>query len=181
LPSVPRAVGNGAAHDRDVARDGRPARRQIGRSLYVADAHGDVRAPTRAERGVRLARLRIDGHQVAVVRADEQALNPSVGPVAEVSRDEASVVRFAELVPFGVVHPPRLTCSGIQRNEESQARERIQNAVDHERRVLVARDAKDRARLLQIDFHGGPFPLHLQIVHVVGRDLIERRVLLRMG
>ena len=171
------AVGNGIADDDHVAGDKRAPGREVGPADRVADADHDVDLALDAELRVRLAGPRVNRDQPGVVGAEHQPLLRAVGPIGEAAMEEADVGGAARGVRLRIMHPPGLARGRVQRGDQPERGHRIQQPVDHERRVLVAPTAPGRVRSLQLPVGRRPAPCHFEIVDVVLRDLVERRVL----
>src|SRR5207249_10453876 len=72
-----------------------------------------VNAPLATERANRLARLRVQAHQIAVTGAKKDALIVTICPLGDAARHEAIVGWRSVLTCLGVVDPPSLACRGV--------------------------------------------------------------------
>ena len=168
-------VAHRLAHHDGVADDGRGAAPAVARALGEAGLQIDP--PVVAEVAVGLAGGGIERVEPLSPVGDDAPLG-AVGP-----EGDAAVPRAAEAGrPFieRLLHPDRLAGRRIPRLDEADRVRRVDDAVDHQRRravgVVVAEIRNDVENRL-VDRGAGP--RDLQLIHVAGIDLVERRVLRR--
>ena len=161
-----------AHHDR-VADDGRRAAPAVARALGQTGLQVDP--PVVAEIAERLAGGGIERVQPFAAVGDDAPLGP-VGP-----EGDAAVPRPAEAgrrLLERLLHPDGLAGRRIPGLDQADRVRRVDDAVDHQRRravrVAVA-EVRDDVEDRLVDRRAGPGDL--QLVHVAGIDLIERRVL----
>ena len=163
------------ADDERVAADERGGRPVV--RLEVRDALRQVDHAARAELAQRIARLRVERHEV-LAADDEDALVVArrVVPVAHAARGAAA--RPAGAVLERRVDPRGLAGGGIDGRRLPEVRAHEQAAADHERRGLQRRvELQLGVAVGQLVIHRAPAPGDAQVLHVAGADLVQRRVL----
>ena len=168
-------VAHRLAHDDRVAHDGRSAAPAVACSL--GQARLQIHPSVVAEVAKRLTGGGIERVQPLAPVGDDAPLGP-VGP-----EGDAAVPRPPEAgrpLLERLLHPDGLAGRRIPRFDQADGVRRVDDAVDHQRRravgVVVAEIRNDVENRL-VDRGAGP--RDLQLIHVAGIDLVERRVLRR--
>ena len=174
LPPVELIDGEDA-HDERVAADERSGRPVV--PLEVRDALRQVDHAACAELAQRIARLRVERHELlAADDEDPLVVALRVVPVAHAARRAAA--RPPGAVLERRVDPGGLPGGGIDGRRLSEVRAHEQAVADHQRRGLQRRvELQLGVAVGQLVIDRSPAPRDAQILHVVGADLVERRVL----
>ena len=189
VPGIGLAAGEAgvlddAADDDRVAGDGQGLRvREAGTVDRAAQRGAQVDGAVRAEVGVLLAGAGVERDEQQVVGGDEDAgvVARAVLPVGDAAVLPAHVGGPVQsIVGLRVVRPDELAGARVERRDLSERGAQVDHAVDHQRHRLerTGSDVLPFAGDLGLD--GPPAPGDLQVVEVLRRDLIQRRVL-RVG
>ena len=177
-----RSVGDPGAGDHHVAHDDRGrGDGVIADSFDEGEPFGEIDAPACAERRVELAGLCIHRDQVGVVRASEQPLDRTVGPVRKTAVKEPEIRRPAGLPRFRIELPDRLARAWVEGRDDAETGEGVHDTVRHQRRVLVGARLRLGVRRRDRVVGRAPSPRLAQLPDVCRIDLIERRVLRAAG
>ena len=134
-----RSVGDPGAGYHHVAHDDRcRGDGVIPDSFDEGEPFGEIDAPARAERGVELAGLSHHRDRVRVVSAGEQPLYGTVGPGRKTAVKEPEIVGRPAFHVSGSNCQYGLAGGGIDRRDDAETGERVQDAVRHQGRVLVS-------------------------------------------
>ena len=187
-----RLIGDGhRGHDDVVGDDGGRVDADPGMALVVhgapavaRDAGRQVDAAVVAEAARRLAGRGVDGQQVAVGGAVEDARLVAVGPVGQAADAVAAGVDGEPRSPdhVRVVDPADGAGARVERRGEPEGRDDVDDPVHHQRGGLHVENAEvlvNLAQRVEVECLVGrtPAPGDLQIVEVGRVDLIEARVL----
>src|SRR5688572_31049286 len=112
-----------------------------------------------------------------VVRPADETTALAVGPVGGSAVSEAEVGRPSQLPDLGIVLPERLTRRWIDSHINTKRRGCVEDAVHHDRRVLITRGPGHGIGLGNLVVWRAPAPGDLQLFDVGPRDLAKRRVL----
>ena len=164
---VRRTVADVRARDDHVLDDDRcGVDRVVALAFGVLELIDHVRLAVGPEGWIGLARLGVDRNQVRVVRAaDDPPLCP-IGPVGHAAVREAEVRRPAASPDLGVALPDRLAADRIDRGKHTESCLRVEDTVDHQRRVLIRARAHQGVVLLNLVVGRRPAPGNLERVHV---------------
>jgi hypothetical protein len=163
-------LGDGL-HDDDVADDDRRRRRAEHGHFAIGQSFFQQHRAVPAERRIGLAGARVDRDQPAVERVAKQALLFAVGPVGEAAAAGIAWTPAREILRLGREHPQRLAGRRIDRGGLMHAGAHVQDAVDHDRRLLIV-----RVRTAPLDRQRLPAPGDHELLRVRCVDLIERGV-----
>src|SRR4029077_14372345 len=107
----------------------------------------------------------------------EDARVAAVGPVGDASRRTGPRGRLAFVVRWRV-EPDDFARHRVERDDDADAAAHVEQAVDHDRRVLpVRRSLRVRKHRLELGRHGRLAPGDAYVLYRVLADLIEGRVL----
>ena len=127
-----------------------------------------------AELGIRLAGLRVDGHQTSAAGGDQDPLRLAVAPELDAA-DLDQRTSLLDLPVPRVVPPELLAGRRMERRDLAQVGRDVDDAVDHQRHAPV-RPGRLVGHVLQQDIGRLPAPGDLQLLEVVPVDLFEGRV-----
>ena len=183
---VHQPIADAVAEDDEILVDDR--RRRVGVVLLVDgpdEALAEIDDAVLAEAFNRLSSLRIELDQ-AIPRVEEDAQlsatcperSRGVAPRGHAAvRKPLAVWRLPVFVGLRIVAPQLLARRRLDRGDDVVGRADVEDAVDHQRRVL--KRAGPRAELRQRLVAGHPLPGDLQLADIRRRDLVERGVVRR--
>ncbi len=175
------AVLHDAAHDDGVADHGQ--RLRMGEPRPVdgpSEAAAQVHRAVGPEVGVQAAGAGVHGHQQQVVGGDEDAGVAAlvVLPVRHPAVLPAHVGRpFEAVVGARVVRPDQLAGARVEGRDLPEGGADVDQPADHQRRGLEGAGADGLVLGRDLARDRAPPPRDLQLGEVLGRDLVERRVL----
>ncbi len=130
-----------------------------------------------AETRYGLARLGVEGDQLAVARRDEHPLVIAVLPIRYAAVDEANVRRTPRLPTARVIFPNGLASSRVDGGHLAERSARIQHAVRHEGCGFKALGPHPDAVLsCHIRVDRIPRPCDFQLAEVIRRNLVKGSV-----